>query len=67
MPRNLKASENAKLARSRRAFALERSELRGESEPRVAPAGPTSMPVKARSASDDLLIEAYLKQRERGR
>ncbi len=63
MPRDLKSHENAKRARARRDSALARQELGYPTEPRTAPAGPTSMGIKVRSASDDLLIEAYLNSR----
>lgn len=65
MPRDLRASENQKRARARRDHALARQELGQPTEPRIAAAGPVSMGVKVRSASDDLLIEAYLAQKNR--
>lgn len=64
MPRDLRASENQKRARARRDSALARQELGQPTEPRTAPVGPTSMGIKVRSASDDLLIESYLAQRK---
>lgn len=64
MTRGLRASEQEKRAKARRQSALKRVELGQESAPRVSAAGPTSMAIKARDASDDLLVEAYLRQKE---
>lgn len=43
--------------------ALARPEMGQPSEERISAAGPTSMGVKVRSATDDVLIEAYLRQK----
>lgn len=63
MPRDLRANENQRRAKSRRDSALARVELGQPTSPRVSAAGPTAMAVKARDASDDLLIEAWLKDK----
>jgi hypothetical protein len=65
MSRPYSPSENAKKARGRRQFALNRVELRRASEPRTPASGSTSAPLKARNDHDDSLIQDFLsKQKE---
>jgi hypothetical protein len=63
MPRDYRPSEKAKKTKARQAFALARNELRGPSEPREAPAGTTSFPVKKINVSDQQMIDAFLAKR----
>jgi len=60
MPRDMRASEIAKLSKLNRIRALARNELRGPSEPRVSAAGATSFPMKARDPKESAMIEAFL-------
>lgn len=63
MTRNIGARRKTNVAKVRRATALERNEFRYPSEPRTAPAGATSFPVKATSESDRKLIDEALAAR----
>lgn len=65
MPRDLKAHENQKRAQARRAYALERRDLREPSVPRAPAAGPTSHAVKARDPSVDAAIAEFLSRKGR--
>jgi hypothetical protein len=60
MTRHLKADERIKRAKARREGALARAELREPSEPRAAPQGATSFPVKVRDPGIDAAIQAFL-------
>lgn len=62
MPRDYRARENARMAKSRRAYAMERNELRQESSPRTSAAGPTSLAIKVNPHA--AAIEAFLAKRE---
>lgn len=64
MPRDYRAAENTRRAKALRDRALARPEMGQPSEERASAAGPTSMGVKVRNASDDLLIEAFLRQKK---
>ncbi len=64
MPRDYRASENAKMAKAKRQIALERNELRGPGTPHVSAAGVTSAPIKARNADEDAMIEAFIKAQD---
>lgn len=64
MTRHLKAHERQKRAAARRSGALARNELREPSSPRQAAEGATSFPVKARDASLDAAVEAFLAARK---
>jgi hypothetical protein len=66
MPRDLKAHENTKRNKARRAYALERRDLREPSEPRVTPVGATSPAMKAVDPASAAAIEAFLARRPRG-
>ena len=63
--KRLNGHQTAAKAKALRDRALARPEMGQPSEERVSAAGPTSMGVKVRNASDDLLIEAYLRQKEK--
>lgn len=67
MPRDMRADENRKRAKARRDFALERNEFRYPSEPRIAPDGPTSFPLKADNIDDRRLIDEALARRAHAR
>ena len=65
MPRDYRPKEAEKKAKARRHFALARLELRGPSEPRTAPTGATSFPVKAMDPETQRLIDEALKRKGR--
>lgn len=65
MPRNMRRNEHIRSATAKRQSALARVELGQPSSPRVSAVGPVSMGVKVRDASDDLLIEAWMAQKNR--
>lgn len=64
MPRDFKAAENTKRARAKRAAALARTEFRYPSDPRTAPAGATSFPIKAEDPENRRLIDKALARRK---
>lgn len=66
MPRDLRAHENTKRNKARREFALQRRDLREPSEPRTAPAGATSPPLKVVDPASQAAIDAFLARREGG-
>lgn len=63
MTRRYNSKESARKARAKRDLALERLEFRLPSEPRAAPTGPTSFPVKIMDESIRALIDAELARR----
>lgn len=64
MGRDYSPREAALRGKARRAHALERNELRGPSEPRQAPVGATSFPVKVTDPATAELIAAALAKRK---
>lgn len=56
---------NLKKAKARRATALERNEFRVPSEPRTAPAGATSFPIKAEDPALRRMIDEAVAKRGR--
>lgn len=66
MPRDLTQGESAKRAKARRAHALERRELGQPTTPRISPAGPTSMSIKATDPAETRMIEAFLARQKVG-
>lgn len=52
------------VAKAKRARALERNEFRTPSEPRVAPDGATSAPIKAEDPETRRLIDEAIARRE---
>lgn len=65
MPRARRSHENERAAKARRRLALGRSELRTESSPRAAAAGPTSHAVKIADPATAAAIEAFLTAKQR--
>jgi hypothetical protein len=63
MPRDYRASENQKRAKTRRMGALARNELREASAPRESPVGATSFPVKKIDMATSAAIDAFLARR----
>ena len=63
MTRNHRAKEILKIAKAKRASALERTEFRYPSEARVSAAGATSFPVKAIDDETARLIAEYVDKR----
>jgi hypothetical protein len=53
-----------KVLKVKRSIATARPELRGPTSPRVPPASPTSMPVKAEDPKTRALIDRALKARQ---
>ena len=66
MPRDLKAHENAKRMKARRAHALARLDLREPSSPRAPAIGPTSHAVKLVDPASAAAIEAFLSAKGQG-
>lgn len=66
MTRPYSPSENAKKAKGRRQFAMDRIELRTPSVSRVPASGTTSAPLKARNDHDDALIADFVRSRRSG-
>lgn len=64
MPRDLKHHERVRRTKARRADALARIELREPSSPRVAPAAPTSFPIKAEDPEVRRMIDEALARRK---
>ena len=60
MSRRRSAKDTAKIGKAKRDVALARVEFRTPSEPRLAPSGPTSFPVKARDESIRRMIDEAL-------
>lgn len=60
------AWEIKRAARARRDGAIAREELRGPSQPRVAPSGVTSAPIKTEDAATRAMIDAALEARRGG-
>ena len=67
MPRDLRAHENQKRSKARRAHALARLDLREPSVPRTAAAGPTSHAVKMVDPEAAAAIAAYMARRIAGK
>lgn len=65
MTRSMRRKEHIRAVTARRESALARIEMGQRSSPRVSAAGPVSMAVKERVASDDLLIEAWMAMKNR--
>jgi len=65
MPRDIRATQNTKIAKARRQAALARPEILQPSAPRVSAAGITSMAVKAEDPETRRLIDEALAKRER--
>lgn len=63
MPRDYRARENMLRAKARRDHALQRRDLREPSEPRQAPVGATSFPVKRIDPGTADAIAAFLAAR----
>lgn len=63
MPRDYRARERELKTKARREFAMARQELRGPSEPRTAPAGATSFPIKLTDPETERLINEALAKR----
>lgn len=63
MPRDMRHGENVRRVKARRDKALARMELRGASEPRVAPSAPTSFPIKVQDPETRRLIDEALAKR----
>lgn len=66
MPRDIRANENQRRAKGRRAAALARVELGQTTVPRESAAGPTSMAVKAEDPAIRAMIDAALAKRSEG-
>lgn len=66
MPRDLKAHENTKRVKARRAHALARLDLRQPSTPRVPAAGATSHAVKVMDPAAEAAIAAFMARRQGG-
>lgn len=64
MTRQIKS--DPRLARARRDGALARVELRGQSEARVSPSGPTSFAIKVGDPKTREMIDAFLANRRQG-
>lgn len=65
MPRDLSAGENRKKAKARRAFALERLDLRQPTTPRLPAAGPVSHAVKRQDPETARAIAEFLAKKGR--
>lgn len=65
MPRDYNPREAYLKAKARRDYALQRRELREPSEPRQAPSGPTSFPIKKIDTATQRLIAEALAKRGR--
>ncbi len=63
MTRRYSPKESARKAKAKRDLALERLEFRSPSEPRTAPVGLTSFPVKAEDSLIRAMIDAELARR----
>lgn len=63
MPKRMSAHHRLRQASAKRGAALARAELRVATEPRQAPASPTSFPVKITDTDTRALIDAALKAR----
>lgn len=63
MPRDYKERERLLKTKARRQHALARQELRGPSEPRTAPTGTTSFPIKLTDPETQRLINEALAKR----
>lgn len=66
MPRDLRANENTKRIKARRAHALARLDLREPSTPRSPAAGPISHSIKADDPAVRAAIDAFLARRGGG-
>jgi len=63
MPKRMNAHHKERQSKAKRAAAINRAEFRSPSEPREAPASPTSFPVKKIDMDTRALIDAALKAR----
>lgn len=63
MTRHYRHSELMKISRAKRAYALDRVELRQPSTPRTAPSGAVSMPIKLIDPETRALIDEALKRK----
>ena len=60
MPRDSSAKANALKSRASQLRALDRTELRQPSSPRIAPFGVTSFPVKKMDSETEAAIQRFL-------
>lgn len=63
MPRDIRATQNTKIAKARRQAALARPEVLQPTTPRVAAAGVTSMAIKAEDPATRRMIDEAIARR----
>ena len=63
MPRDIRATQNTKIAKARRQAALARPEVLQQTTPRVTAAGVTSMAIKAEDPATRRMIDEAIARR----